>query len=175
VRLSVSHTAACSAYAQRSWGSGLVSVSHFVLLRKAELTMTIAHFSENWGFLSLSPLLGGNMFSLAFGADLDAHATAPAPQPASSPVTSSSLPSPTSVSPLASVIHTATRLGARGGIGSDTQCLLGPACYKSSVRMTVAATTLALGLSIWAGVRDRRKVAAVEAEVAELLWDEREE
>ncbi|CAK5268448.1 unnamed protein product [Mycena citricolor] len=31
------------------------------------------HFSENWGYLSLSPLAGGNLFSIAFGRNLDAH------------------------------------------------------------------------------------------------------
>lgn len=33
-----------------------------------------AHFSENWGFVSLSPLIGGDVFSIAFGRNLDAHA-----------------------------------------------------------------------------------------------------
>ncbi|KIY68607.1 MFS general substrate transporter [Cylindrobasidium torrendii FP15055 ss-10] len=31
------------------------------------------HFSENWGFIALAPLAGGNLFSLAFGHNLDAH------------------------------------------------------------------------------------------------------
>ncbi|KAJ7125293.1 major facilitator superfamily domain-containing protein [Mycena epipterygia] len=33
----------------------------------------LLHFSENWGYLSLSPLAGGNLFSIAFGRNLDAH------------------------------------------------------------------------------------------------------
>ncbi|KAJ7476891.1 major facilitator superfamily domain-containing protein [Mycena galericulata] len=33
----------------------------------------LSHFSENWGFVSLSPLVGGNIFSIAFGRNLDAH------------------------------------------------------------------------------------------------------
>ncbi|KAF7295572.1 NmrA domain-containing protein [Mycena indigotica] len=33
----------------------------------------LSHFSENWGYLSLSPLAGGNLFSIAFGRNLDAH------------------------------------------------------------------------------------------------------
>ncbi|KAF7364102.1 NmrA domain-containing protein [Mycena sanguinolenta] len=33
----------------------------------------LPHFSENWGFLSLAPLGGGNLFSIAFGRNLDAH------------------------------------------------------------------------------------------------------
>jgi hypothetical protein len=35
-----------------------------------------AHFSENWGLLSLSPVIGGNIFSLVFGRNLDAHSRA---------------------------------------------------------------------------------------------------
>ncbi|KAK0492757.1 major facilitator superfamily domain-containing protein [Armillaria luteobubalina] len=31
------------------------------------------HFSENWGYISLAPMAGGNLFSLAFGNNLDAH------------------------------------------------------------------------------------------------------
>jgi len=31
------------------------------------------HFSENWGYLGMSLLAGGNLFSLAFGRNLDAH------------------------------------------------------------------------------------------------------
>ncbi|KAF8812688.1 MFS general substrate transporter [Phlegmacium glaucopus] len=35
------------------------------------------HFSENWGYLGLSLLAGGNLFSLAFGRNLDAHDISP--------------------------------------------------------------------------------------------------
>lgn len=33
------------------------------------------HFSENWGLLSLSPLVAGNIFSMTFGWILDAHSS----------------------------------------------------------------------------------------------------
>ncbi|KIY63648.1 MFS general substrate transporter [Cylindrobasidium torrendii FP15055 ss-10] len=33
----------------------------------------LSHFSENWGYVSLAPVIGGNLFSLAFGRNLDAH------------------------------------------------------------------------------------------------------
>ncbi|KAF4600466.1 MFS transporter superfamily protein [Pleurotus pulmonarius] len=33
----------------------------------------LPHFSENWGYLSTSPLFGGNLFSIAFGRNFDAH------------------------------------------------------------------------------------------------------
>ena len=32
-----------------------------------------AHFSENWGFVAVSPLLAGNVFSMIFGRIFDAH------------------------------------------------------------------------------------------------------
>ncbi|KAF9460956.1 major facilitator superfamily domain-containing protein [Collybia nuda] len=35
----------------------------------------ILHFSENWGYLSLSPMFAGNLFSVAFGRNMDAHET----------------------------------------------------------------------------------------------------
>ncbi|KAI5887407.1 MFS general substrate transporter [Schizophyllum commune H4-8] len=31
----------------------------------------MVHFSENWGFISLAPMFAGNLFSLAFGRNLD--------------------------------------------------------------------------------------------------------
>ncbi|KAJ6615493.1 MFS general substrate transporter [Mycena sp. CBHHK59/15] len=35
----------------------------------------LSHLSENWGYLSLSPMVGGNLFSIAFGWNLDRHET----------------------------------------------------------------------------------------------------
>jgi hypothetical protein len=32
-----------------------------------------AHFSENWGYLIISPMFGGNLLSLAFGRNMDRH------------------------------------------------------------------------------------------------------
>ncbi|KAL1688246.1 major facilitator superfamily domain-containing protein [Schizophyllum commune] len=34
----------------------------------------MVHFSENWGFISLAPMFAGNLFSLAFGRNLDREA-----------------------------------------------------------------------------------------------------
>ncbi|KAF9062603.1 major facilitator superfamily domain-containing protein [Rhodocollybia butyracea] len=39
----------------------------------------LAHFSETLGFLTLSPLIGGNVFSIAFGRNLDKHSNAEIP------------------------------------------------------------------------------------------------
>ncbi|KAI0688651.1 MFS general substrate transporter [Cytidiella melzeri] len=102
----------------------------------------LAHFSENWGFVSLSPLLGGNMFSIAFGRNLDAHAPSE-PQDSSRASVSATL------------INTA--LKARAGPDASHQCLLGRECYASSLLMTTAACTVALCLSLYAGWKDYRQ------------------
>jgi len=39
----------------------------------------LAHFSENWGTVCLASLLGGNLFSFAFGINLDAHTPSVSP------------------------------------------------------------------------------------------------
>lgn len=90
-------------------------------------TFSTAHFSENWGYLSLSPMIAGNIFSIVFGRNLDAHDGAKA-------IPSTSLTAP--------------------------QCLLGLECYVSTIYLTSAATFTAILLSIWAGYRDRQKIAA---------------
>jgi hypothetical protein len=47
----------------------------------------IAHFSENWGYLTMSPAVGGNVFSLAFGRNFDAHLPTPPPETQTAPST----------------------------------------------------------------------------------------
>lgn len=90
-----------------------------------------AHFSENWGYLSMSPMAAGNFFSLIFGRNLDAHD-----------------PGSTDEALL-------TRVAA-----SAPQCLEGIECYVDTIYLTAAATFLSMLLSIWAGYRDRQKIAA---------------
>jgi hypothetical protein len=106
------------------------------LARRPLTRSTIAaHFSENWGFLSLSPLLGGNIFSLAFGRNLDAHA-------------SSELPS---TSRPAALLR-------RAGLPSEARCFEGRDCYIASLHMTIMVCVAALGIALYLGVRDKRKV-----------------
>jgi hypothetical protein len=87
----------------------------------------IAHFSENWGGISVFPVLGGNLLSIAFGRNLDAH------EP---PTDSSRLP-PGVLRPT-----------------STHQCLLGRECYKQSLYWNLLACGVALCLTVWAGRRD---------------------
>jgi len=114
------------------------------------------HFSENWGFLSLSPILGGNLFSIAFGRNLDAHS------PSS---TERTLPSPLK-----------TNL-SRADTSSEPQCIEGRSCYVATLYITVAACCLALGLSIWAAWRDRQKTLSIrgKAPLTEVVWEDDEE
>src|SRR6266404_2213355 len=87
-----------------------------------------AHFSENWGVVSLFPIIGGNLFSLAFGRNLDAHDHN---TPEASPPTISTPPSI-----------------------NASQCLAGRECYVQSLYLNVFACLIALALSVWAGRRD---------------------
>ena len=104
-----------------------------------------AHFSENWGYLSMSPIIAGNLFSLIFGRNLDAH-DGSAPASAAAMLTA-------------------------------PQCLQGLECYVDTIYLTTGATFLAVLLSIWAGYRDRRKIAAsrrtakISARRAEVVWE----
>ena len=91
--------------------------------------LTTAHFSENWGYLCLSPIVAGNLFSIVFGRNLDAHDG-----------------SHTSNAPLADGY-------------SAPQCLQGLNCYVDTIYLTMLATFLCVLLSIWAGYRDRVKIA----------------
>jgi hypothetical protein len=47
-----------------------------LLLSTYETFFLTAHFAENWGYIAMAPLLAGNLFSLMFGRNLDAHESA---------------------------------------------------------------------------------------------------
>ena len=120
-----------------------------------------AHFSENWGFVSLSPMLGGNVFSIAFGRNLDAHSDDGPAANRTAPLSPSSLPSLSSLSPSLSSTLTSTTstggIGARGGIPDPHHCVVGRECYADSLKMTIAACCLALALGVYAGWKDYRR------------------
>jgi len=122
-----------------------VAVWHYGIIWRLNIFQPPAHFSENWGLASLFPLIFANIFSVAFGMNLDAHAPAKdAPAP---------------VVPDAS---------------SSDQCLQGRECYVDSLRLTAAACFLSLLISIWAGWRDYRKLAAStlkEPRPREVVWE----
>ncbi|TFK35096.1 major facilitator superfamily domain-containing protein [Crucibulum laeve] len=107
----------------------------------------LPHFSENWGYLSMSPMLAGNFFSVIFGRNLDAHEAAPK----------------TTIVPRAPIES------------SGPQCLEGLECYVSTIRLTIIGALVALCLSVWAGWRDRQKLAAAHRSKSaqrEVIWEE---
>ena len=115
----------------------------------------LAHFSENWGFVSLAPLIGGNLFSILFGRNIDAHVISASTDP--KPITEAALP----------------RAPGPGG-----QCLEGRVCYASTMTVTTFACLLALILSLVAAWRDRRKKESIENEYVSLpqvIWEDEAE
>ncbi|KAL1939679.1 hypothetical protein VTO73DRAFT_9712 [Trametes versicolor] len=135
----------------------------------------LAHFSENWGFVSLSPMLGGNIFSIAFGRNLDSHSDEEA-----SPAGNSTLSALTSLAAnaTASVLPPSEgAIHARGGLPSAHHCIIGRECYRDSIKLTMVACTIALGLGIYAGWRDtkRQRRYAARADVpAVVIWEDEE-
>jgi hypothetical protein len=110
-----------------------------------------AHFSQNWGFLCLSPVIAGNIFSLMFGRNLDAHSQTPTD--VTSPLGRDAFPP----------------------ADNNHQCLEGRLCYVDSVQVTIIACMVALGLSIFGGIRDRRKRGPGHSRRATVVWEARDE
>lgn len=120
-----------------------------------------AHFSENWGFVSLAPMIGGNIFSIAFGRNLDAHA----PSEPEDPSISSAF--------------TFSSLGIRAGTSdSSHQCLQGKECYIESLLMTTTACSIALVLALyaaWRDYKDVRRYSRGRTPAVELVWEDVED
>ncbi|KAI5988454.1 major facilitator superfamily domain-containing protein [Pisolithus marmoratus] len=101
----------------------------------------LAHLSENLGYVCLALLVGGNVFSIIFGRNLDAHV------------------SREDTNTLLGVTRTtnAASVAAMRDILSERQCLLGRECYVSSLKVTLVACVAALALSTWAALRDEHR------------------
>ncbi|KAJ7661486.1 major facilitator superfamily domain-containing protein [Mycena polygramma] len=112
----------------------------------------LSHFSENWGYLSLSPLAGGNLFSIAFGRNLDAH------EPGES--TAAVAAAAATRAPSAFAAH---------------QCLEGRSCYIATLSLTGTACFAAFLLSALAAWRERRKVMAAAAARPRVVWEDTED
>jgi len=117
----------------------------------------LAHFSENWGYVTLSPVVGSNLFSLAFGRNLDSHDSPAASAPANSTILAST--------------STMPEFAARAGFTPERQCLDGRECYVASLYLTLAACVVALVLGIWAGRRDWKDGQDKERQVDEVVWE----
>ena len=104
-------------------------------------------------------MLGGNLFSIVFGRNLDAH----------SPSSTEHLSHPTPESNI-----------PRADTPSEPQCDDGRNCYVGSLYITLAACCFSLGLSVWVAWRDRRKNTSVALRgngppTTEVVWEEDEE
>ena len=106
--------------------------------------MKIDHFAENWGYLCASPIIAASVFSLAFGRNLDAHDGRP---------------------------NKEALLSVRSG--PVTQCTQGKECYVAALYLTAGGCFVAVLLSVWAALRDRRKIRdGVEARArTEVGWE----
>ncbi|KAI5985531.1 major facilitator superfamily domain-containing protein [Pisolithus albus] len=104
----------------------------------------LAHLSENLGYLSLPPLIGGNVFSIIFGKNIDAH----------TPRGDTNTPQG-----VARAANTVDR-GVLRAVLSERRCFTGRECYVSSLQVTLIACTVALVLSTWAARRDDHRQKA---------------
>ncbi|WVQ75306.1 hypothetical protein IAR50_004922 [Cryptococcus sp. DSM 104548] len=112
------------------------------------------HFSQNWGWTSVAPILGSNAFNLVFGRVYDAHTVGkigypPGEEP---PVSGSELEG-RGVVDFASFVK---RAGAAIPDDASHDCLVGKECYASAFQLSSLACVLALGLSLYAGWRRER-------------------
>ena len=124
-------------------------------LQNIKCRLLSAHFSENLGYLFVSPIVAGNLFSLLFGRNLDAHKGSP------NPSHDALLNPPPPVD-----VYTAP------------QCLLGLNCYRDTIYLTMLATFFAILLTMWAGYRDNLKIAMLRetklADRSDVIWQDEE-
>lgn len=128
-----------------------------------------AHFSENWGYMCLSPIVAGNLFSLIFGINFDTHSRPPSiPTPSSSarslldhtpfhssPLTSFGLSYLSRYVILSPPLEILPRAVSPPLESDHPLCLSGSQCYISAIYLTTFATFSAIFLSAYAGYRDR--------------------
>jgi len=90
-------------------------------------------------------MVAGNLFSLMFGRNLDAHDDISK--------RFSTTPSTVLSAPL---------------------CIGGLSCYVNIIYFTISANFLAIVLSIWAGYRDRQKIASSQRRPSptEVIWED---
>ncbi|KAG6332576.1 hypothetical protein ID866_6511 [Astraeus odoratus] len=122
-----------------------ISISSVDTLWIASAVLGLA-YGNLWGGLPAIIIdwfgLGGNLFSVMFGAILDAHAP------------KASLYLYTYARRAATAVHELVQ----GGASAERQCLAGRECYVLSLQITLGACIVALALSTWAGIRDGRRI-----------------
>ena len=98
--------------------------------------LLLAHFSENWGYIVISPIPSLNLLSYLFGRTLDAHA-----------------------GKIVEGLFSNTFLAY-----GPPRCLQGRECYVNAIYLTIGTTLFASLLSLLVGYRDSRKSAKLQIE-----------
>ncbi|WVQ83780.1 hypothetical protein IAT38_005924 [Cryptococcus sp. DSM 104549] len=102
------------------------------------------HFSQNWGWTAVAPIIGSNAFNMLFGRVYDAH----------------TLGRIGPNEPEDDILDIA-KLFKRGGSSlpddGKHDCLVGEECYGTAFKVSLLACVLALALSVIAGLRRERK------------------
>jgi len=103
----------------------------------------IAHFSQNYGWICVAPVIGGNSFNIVFGRVYDSNTVGRIGLPATANLTRG----------LAALIKRAGTV-----LTDDDQhaCLLGEKCYATAFRISGFACFIALLCSIAIGVKRER-------------------
>ncbi|KAK6904259.1 hypothetical protein I203_107775 [Kwoniella mangroviensis CBS 8507] len=109
------------------------------------------HFSQNWGWTAVAPVIGGNAFNLLFGKVYDSHTIG---RIGTEDGSDSESPS----NDVASMIVRTLLKRDGGAIPDDGKhdCIVGEECYGSAFKISTIGTLIALGLSVWAGFRRER-------------------
>ena len=106
----------------------------------------------------MAPMVGGNLFSLAFGLNLDKHASHMPGTPHGS--------------------NTTHHFLARAPVLDKQQCFEGRECYVSSLYLTILACFVALGISVVSARRDKKRMTVTDVppldEDPEVIWEGRD-
>ncbi|WWC87403.1 uncharacterized protein L201_002292 [Kwoniella dendrophila CBS 6074] len=112
------------------------------------------HFSQNWGWVAVAPVLGSNAFNLLFGKIYDSHTVGK--------IGSSDDENTTNGDIIIVEVVKRMILSKRdgGAIPDDGKhgCLVGEECYGTAFKISTIGTLIAFVLSIWAGIR-REKIS----------------
>nr|XP_018266005.1 uncharacterized protein I303_02383 [Kwoniella dejecticola CBS 10117]OBR88163.1 hypothetical protein I303_02383 [Kwoniella dejecticola CBS 10117] len=104
------------------------------------------HFSQNWGWVAVAPVLGGNAFNLLFGKVYDSHT-----------IGKIGTSDDDGMDGGVDVVEVIRGIFKRdgGAIPDDGKhdCLVGEECYGTAFKISTIGTLVALALSVWAGFR----------------------
>ncbi|KAK4685150.1 hypothetical protein P7C73_g5008, partial [Tremellales sp. Uapishka_1] len=103
----------------------------------------MAHFSQNWGWTCVAPIIGGNLFNIVFGRVYDSNTV--------------NEPSELGLEYGAELIRSVLKRGGVSLPGDTHDCLLGVPCYATAFKVSTWGAVIALMLSVWVGIRKERQ------------------